>query len=91
MDEILSRAKLSMVVTLKALFYLSQELTCKLAASIFIQSQCSKVYFNEMQALAESLQVGFAITGKEPLHCTPNSFVYVFAADCHQTIILIKW
>ena len=38
-----------------------------LATSIFIESQRSKVYFNEMQALAESLQVGLARTGKEPL------------------------
>ena len=28
---------------------------CKLAASIFIQSQCTKVHFNEMQALAASI------------------------------------
>ena len=35
--------------------------------SIFIQSQCSKFYFNEMQALVASLQVGFAITGNELL------------------------
>ena len=47
-----------------ALFHISQESTRKLAASIFVQSQYSKVYFNEMQALAASLQVGFAITGK---------------------------
>ena len=38
----------------------------KLAASIFIQSQSPKVYLNEMQVLAASLQVGFAIIRKEP-------------------------
>ena len=32
---------------LKALFHLSQESTRKVAESIFILSQCSKVYFNE--------------------------------------------
>ena len=51
----------------KALFHLSQESTRKLAESIFIQSQCSKVYFNEMHTLAASLRVGFAISGKQAL------------------------
>ena len=46
--------------TLKALFHLSQELTRKLAANIFIQSHCLKVHFNEMQTLAASLQVAFS-------------------------------
>ena len=41
--------------------------TRQLAASIFIQSQYSKVYFNEMQALAASLQVGLVMSGKQPL------------------------
>ena len=50
----------------KGSFPLIAEITRKVAASIFIQSQCSKVCFNEMQALATSLQVGFAISGKEP-------------------------
>ena len=59
--------------------------------SDFIRSQCSHVYLNEVQALAVCWQVGFAITGKETLHCSPNSFVYVFAFDYHQTIVLIKW
>ena len=40
---------------------MTHESTRKLAASIFIQLQRSKVYFNEMQALAASLQVGLAI------------------------------
>ena len=52
---------------LKALFHLLQKLARELAASISIQSQCSEDHFNEMQALAASFQVGFAITGKEPL------------------------
>ena len=43
---------------LKALLHLSQELTRKLAASIFNQSQSSKPYFNDMQVLAGSLHVG---------------------------------
>ena len=44
-----------------ALFNLLQETTHKLAASVFVQSQFWKVYFNEVQALAASLLVGFAI------------------------------
>ena len=47
---------------LEGFFQLSLESTCKLSESIFIQSQCTKVYFNEMQALAVTLQVGFAIS-----------------------------
>ena len=58
--------RLSLKPQVKALSHLSQELTRKLAASIFIQSQCLKVYFNKMQELAASLQAGFAIRGKEP-------------------------
>ena len=49
----------------KALFHLLQELTSKLTASIFIQSQCSKVSFNEMEAPAANSQDGFALTGQE--------------------------
>ena len=45
-------------------YQLSQESTHMLAASISIQSQCSKVYFNEMQALTARLLVGFGVTGK---------------------------
>ena len=45
-------------------YQLSQESTHMLAASTFIQSQCSKVYFNEMQTLTARLQVGFGVTGK---------------------------
>ena len=43
-----------------------------LAASIFIQSQCSKGYFNEMQAHAASLRVGFAFTEQVPLQNCDN-------------------
>ena len=50
---------------LRPLFLSSQVSTRKVAVSIFIQSQSSKVYFNEVQPLAASLQVGFAITGKD--------------------------
>ena len=53
---------------LKALFHLSKESTRKLAARIFIQSQCLKVDFNDMYTLAASLQVAFAIGRKELLH-----------------------
>ena len=55
-------------VTLLFIFYsvVLQESAHKLAASIFIQSEGSKVYFNEMQELAASLQVGFGKSGKEP-------------------------
>ena len=56
------------MLSFKAVFHLSQKSTRKLTASIFIQSQCPKVYFNEMKALAASLQVGFAVSGKEPLY-----------------------
>mgnify|MGYP002803457610 CR=1 FL=1 len=69
------------MLSLKALFYLSQESTRKLAASIFIQSQCSKVYFNEMHTLAASLRVGFAITAKEPLGPTQTGRDLVFRRD----------
>ena len=61
-----SYRQLRFAIRVKALLHLSQESTRKLAASIFIQSQCSKVYFNEMHTLAASLRVGFAISGKEP-------------------------
>ena len=44
--------------------YRKNELASSLAMSISIQSHCSKVYFNEMQALAMGLQVAFAISGK---------------------------
>ena len=53
--------------SLKALFHLLSESTRKLSASIFIQLQCSKVYFDVTQALATRLQAAFAITEKEPL------------------------
>ena len=52
---------------LKSLLHSSQESFRKPVASIFIQSQCSKAYLNEMQALAARLRVGFAMSGKRPL------------------------
>ena len=52
--------------SLKSLLHLMHKSTC--CEYIFIQSQCSKVYFNETQALVASLQLGFAITINEPLY-----------------------
>ena len=51
----------------KALFQLWQESTRKLAASFFKQSQCSKVYFSEMQALAASWPSWFCDKWKRAL------------------------
>ena len=44
-------------LSVKALFQLLKLSTRKLAANTFIQSQCSAVCFNEMQALAPNLQI----------------------------------
>ena len=59
---------------LKALLHLSQELTRKLAASIFNQSQSSKPYFNDMQALAGSLHVGLCY--RVLYSCTTKGILY---------------
>ena len=50
-------------------------------AVLVIQSKCSKVYFNEMQGLAASLQVDFAISGKEPFL---KEHLQILLASCND-------
>ena len=57
-----------MLLCLKAFFHVWQESTHKLAVIISIQSlEYYKFYLNQTQAGLASLQVGFAISGKEAL------------------------